>query len=93
MKEYREFRVAVKSRLNEQWHFIWHEKSEDFDLDRYIRDSGSFYNFDPDDPTTNDVFEVFECSDSCYFGESIMHIHTDTANVWARWMESVKEVF
>ena len=91
MKKYKEYRVISKSLVNEKWHFLWRERSETFDLDRYVMEDTMFSMFDPDKPGTNIVYELFGEDEKCYFGKLIKR--TDSLTVWMNWMESVKEVF
>ena len=91
MKKFKEYRVIVKYPFNEKTHFIWRERSETFDLDRFVMEDVMFNMFDPTKPETNVVFVLYGEDEKCYFGKMIDK--TDFLTVWMKWMESVKEVF
>lgn len=86
MKKYKAYRVAVKFPCLEHWYFTWKVECETFDLDRFAWKFEAFNEFDPFNPETNVVYELFGKD-----GKLIKR--TDSLALWMNWMESVKEVF
>lgn len=89
----KEYRVAIKFPWVEYWYwyFTCKEKAESFDLDRFVMNDGMFDDFDPFRPETNVIFVLYEYDESHHYGRPIKK--TDFLTVWAKWMESVKDVF